>query len=84
MTFKEFINTCRNWHIQANVIIIRYDHELYRGDYCDMPKMIRKHYYIKQFYVANVALHTIVLYVALNKDSSDKLYERLKHKYCGG
>lgn len=81
MTFKEFVNACGNWHIQADTTIIKYDHEMYHGEYCNMPKMIRKHYYIKRFYISNVSERKIILYVTLNKDSSDKLYERLKHKY---
>lgn len=81
VTFKEFIKYCANFHIQAEITIVKYDHIIYQGEYCNMPKMIRKHYDIKQFYVTNVTERKIVLYVGLNKDSSDKLYKRLKHKY---
>lgn len=80
MTFREFTDICGNWHIQCNVYVVKCDYVLYEGEWCDMPKIIRKCYDIKRFYINSVELKSITLYVRLKPEYSNKLYERLKNK----
>ena len=81
MTFREFTDVCGNWHIQCNVSVVKYDHVLYEGEWYNMPKIIRKCYYIKRFYVSDVELRKITLYVGLKPEYSDRLYNYRKYKY---
>lgn len=81
MTFREFTDVCGNWHIQCNVSVVKYDHVLYEGEWCDMPKIIRKCYYINRFYVNSVEMKSFSLYVRLKPEYSDRLYNYLKYKY---
>lgn len=80
LSFGEFTLLCCNWHIQCNVTIVKYDHVLYSGEWCDMPAIIRKCYWIKKFYVSDVELRNITLYVCLKYECSKKLYNYLKSK----
>lgn len=80
MSFKEFVIICGNWHIQCNVSVIKYGHVMYVGEWCDMPKIIRKCYYIKKFFVNSVDSKSFTLYVRLKHEYSDKLYKYIKNK----
>lgn len=81
MSFDEFMNRCGNWHIQSETTIVKYDRVIYKGEWCYMPRVIRKCYYIKRFYVSDVELRKITLYVGLKNEYSYKLYKHLKNKF---
>lgn len=80
MSFEEFMWVCGNWHIQAETTIVKYDHVIYKGEWCYMPRMLRKCYFIKRFYISDVEMRKITLYVGLKHEYSDKLYKHLKNK----
>ncbi len=81
MSFEDFMKTCCNWHIQSETTVFKYDKVIYKGEWCYMPRMLRKCYFIKRFYITNVTERKITLFVVLKNDYSNKLYNHLKDKY---